>query len=101
MDHLPAVEIYSIGTELLNGQIQDSNSFWMAQQISALGGYVRRIAILDDDMDELTSSLEDACRRGARMIITSGGLGPTPDDMTVEAVARISAAPSRMERVRS
>ena len=89
MDHLPAVEIYSIGTELLNGQIQDSNSFWMAQQISALGGYVRRIAILDDDMDELASSLEDACRRGARLIITSGGLGPTPDDMTVEAVARI------------
>ena len=40
MNSLPAIEIYSIGTELLNGQIQDSNAFWMAQQIAALGGYV-------------------------------------------------------------
>ena len=62
MSDRPAIEIYSIGTELLNGQIQDTNSFWMAQQIAALGGYVRRIAILDDDMDELTGVLKDACR---------------------------------------
>ena len=89
MSERPAIEIYSIGTELLNGQIQDTNSFWMAQQIAALGGYVRRIAILDDDMDELTSVLEDACQRGTRVVITTGGLGPTPDDMTVEAIARI------------
>ena len=89
MSERPAIEIYSIGTELLNGQIQDTNSFWMAQQIVALGGYVRRIAILDDDMDELTSVLEDACQRGTRVVITTGGLGPTPDDMTVEAIARI------------
>ena len=58
MSERPAIEIYSIGTELLNGQIQDTNSFWMAQQIAALGGYVRRIAILDDDMDELTGVLK-------------------------------------------
>ena len=74
MSDRPAIEIYSIGTELLNGQIQDTNSFWMAQQIAALGGYVRRIAILDDDMDELTGVLKDACQRGARVVITTGGL---------------------------
>lgn len=84
-----AIEIYSIGTELLNGQIQDTNSFWMAQQIAALGGYVRRIAILDDDMDEMTSVLKDACMRGTRVVITTGGLGPTPDDMTVAVIAKI------------
>ena len=89
MSERPAIEIYSIGTELLNGQIQDTNSFWMAQQIAALGGYVRRIAILDDDMDELTGVLKDACQRGTRVVITTGGLGPTPDDMTVEAIAKI------------
>ena len=89
MNNLPAVEIYSIATELLNGQIQDSNSFWMAQQITGLGGYVRRITILDDEMEELVSSLKDGCRRQSRLVITSGGLGPTPDDMTIEAVARI------------
>jgi len=89
MSDRPAIEIYSIGTELLNGQIQDTNSFWMAQQVAALGGYVRRIAILDDDMDELTGVLEDACARGTRVVITTGGLGPTLDDMTVAAVATI------------
>ena len=89
MSDRPAIEIYSIGTELLNGQIQDTNSFWMAQQIAALGGYVRRIAILDDDMDELTGVLKDACQRGTQVVITTGGLGPTPDDMTVEAIAKI------------
>ena len=89
MNSLPAIEIYSIGTELLNGQIQDSNAFWMAQQIAALGGYVRRICILDDQMEELTSVFQDACQRGAKLIITTGGLGPTPDDMTVQAIAQI------------
>ena len=70
-----------IGTELLNGQIQDTNSYWMAQQIAALGGYVRRIAILDDDVDEISRVLSDACKRKTRIVITSGGLGPTPDDL--------------------
>jgi nicotinamide-nucleotide amidase len=89
LDDHPAVEIYSIGTELLNGQIQDTNSFWLAQQITALGGYVRRICILDDDMQELTSVLQNACDRNSRVLITTGGLGPTPDDMTTAALARI------------
>lgn len=89
MTQQPPIEIYSIGTELLNGQIQDTNSFWMSQQIAALGGYVRRIAILDDDVDELRSVLGDACNRGTRLIITTGGLGPTPDDLTVEVIASL------------
>ncbi len=89
MKHQPPIEIYSIGTELLNGQIQDTNSYWMAQQIASLGGFVRRIAILDDDLDELRTVLADACERQTRMIITTGGLGPTPDDLTVEVIASI------------
>ena len=72
MNHLPAVEIYSIGTELLNGQIQDTNAYWMAQQIAALGGYVRRITILDDEIDEIVSTLKEACARQTRIIITTG-----------------------------
>jgi len=89
MNDLPSVELYSIGTELLMGQIQDSNAFWMAQQIARLGGHIRRIVILDDDIDDMVRVLGDAVERGTRVIITTGGLGPTPDDLTVEAIARL------------
>jgi nicotinamide-nucleotide amidase len=86
---LPNVELYSIGTELLMGQIQDSNAFWMAQQIARLGGQIRRIVIMDDDIEDMVRVLSDSVERKTRVIITTGGLGPTPDDLTVEAIARL------------
>jgi nicotinamide-nucleotide amidase len=86
---LPSVELYSIGTELLMGQIQDTNAFWMAQQIAGLGGHISRITIMDDDVDDMVRVLGDAVSRKTRVIITTGGLGPTPDDLTVEAIARL------------
>jgi nicotinamide-nucleotide amidase len=85
----PPIELYAIGTELVLGRIQDTNSYWMAQQITELGGNLRRVTQLVDDLDEIVTALSDSLRRGTRMIITSGGLGPTPDDLTVEAVARV------------
>lgn len=89
MTDLPCVELYSIGTELLMGQIQDANAYWMAQQVEGLGGRVRRIAILDDDIEDLVRVLRDAVDRDTRVLVTTGGLGPTPDDLTVEAIARL------------
>ncbi len=89
MNDLPSVELYSIGTELLMGQIQDTNAFWMAQQIARLGGHIRRIVILDDDIEDMIRVLSDTLDRKTRAIITTGGLGPTPDDLTVEAIARL------------
>ena len=86
---LPAIELYSIGTELLMGQIQDTNTYWMARQIARIGGYVRRMAILDDRIDEIVGVLSDAVSRRTRIVVTTGGLGPTDDDLTVDAVARL------------
>ena len=83
------VEIFSIGKELLIGQIQDSNSFWLSQQITKLGGTMQRISILDDDQPTIVKALGDAVARGARTIITTGGLGPTPDDLTVPSIAEL------------
>jgi len=85
----PQIELFSIGTELLMGQIQDTNASWMAQQVASLGGTVRRITILDDVIDEIVITLQDSVDRGTRLIVTTGGLGPTADDLTVEAVARM------------
>ncbi|HAA76173.1 TPA: damage-inducible protein CinA, partial [Candidatus Latescibacteria bacterium] len=89
MNDLASVELYSIGTELLMGQIQDTNAFWMAQQIARLGGHIRRIVILDDDIEDMVRVLGNTVDRKTRAIITTGGLGPTPDDLTVEAIARL------------
>jgi nicotinamide-nucleotide amidase len=83
------VEIFSIGTELLLGRIQDSNSFWIAQQVAALGATLARITIVGDDRAVIREALREALDRGARTVITSGGLGPTPDDLTVECVAEL------------
>ena len=83
------VEIFSIGKELLIGQIQDSNSFWLSQQITKLGGTMQRITILDDHQPTIVKALGDAVKRGAKTIITTGGLGPTIDDLTVASVAEL------------
>jgi molybdenum cofactor synthesis domain-containing protein len=83
------IEIFAIGTELVLGRIQDTNSYWMAQRIAELGGTVRRLTTLTDDLDDIVHALRDSLARATGILITSGGLGPTPDDLTVEAVCRV------------
>ncbi|MGQ9629825.1 MAG: competence/damage-inducible protein A [bacterium] len=89
MTEKPAIETFAIGTELTMGRIQDTNSHWIARQIAQLGGSLRRATILRDSLEEIVEALGDSIRRGTAIIITIGGLGPTPDDLTVEALARI------------
>ena len=84
-----AIELFSIGTELVLGQIQDTNAHWIAQQILQLGGELRRVTMLRDDFNEMTEALDSAIERETALILTTGGLGPTPDDMTVAVVASL------------
>ncbi len=84
-----AIELFSIGTELVLGQIQDTNAHWIAQQILQLGGELRRVTMLRDDFEEMTEVLDSAIQRETSLILTTGGLGPTPDDMTVAVVASL------------
>src|SRR5439155_24540229 len=88
------IELFAIGTELVLGRIQDTNSFWMAQRIAELGGVVRRMTTLSDDLGDIVHALRDSLARGTATILTSGGLGPTPDDLTVEAICRVVGRPS-------
>lgn len=85
----PLIELVTIGTELILGRVVDTNSQWLAQQIVRLGGHLSRVTIVRDDQDDIIRALLDAMARGATHVITTGGLGPTPDDLTVEAVARL------------
>lgn len=81
-------EIISVGYELLDGRVVNTNASWLAERISSLGGRVARITVVGDDVGEISSAVREAMRRGADWIITSGGLGPTYDDVTLQGVAR-------------
>jgi len=87
---VPGVEIFAIGTELVIGRIADTNSFWLADQLARLGLPPRRITCLPDDPVTITEAFGEALRRGTEIVLTTGGLGPTPDDRTVECVAHLA-----------
>jgi len=81
------VEIMTIGDELLYGQVVDTNSAFMGQQLGRLGLRVRQITSVSDRADELTAALDQA-RARVRVILMTGGLGPTKDDLTKHVLAR-------------
>ncbi len=88
MKEAVTVEIFIIGNEILNGEIQDTNTHWLCREITGLGGRVVRGTALRDDLDVVAAELRAALDRGVGVIFTSGGLGPTADDLTLAAVAK-------------
>lgn len=87
MSALVSAEIFIIGNEILIGDIQDTNTTWLCSQITRLGGQVVRATTLRDNVETIGAELRAALGRSADVIITSGGLGPTADDLTLAAVA--------------
>jgi molybdenum cofactor synthesis domain-containing protein len=81
------VEILVIGNEILIGKTVDTNSNWMAKRITKYGHRLRRITTIGDSLEEISSTLKDILSRKPDIIITSGGMGPTFDDMTLEGIA--------------
>ena len=81
-------EIIAIGTELLIGDTLDTNSAFLAGRLPRLGLNLRWVTIVGDDMELLIDALQRAVGR-SDYVFTSGGLGPTEDDITSEAVARM------------
>jgi len=84
------VEIVAVGDELCYGRVYDTNSFWIADQVTRLGAFVQRITCVRDDLDEICAVLEEALGRGPRFIFVTGGLGPTPDDRTLDALSKLT-----------
>ena len=79
-------EIISIGTELLMGELTDTNASWIAGRLPALGIQLQWVSIIGDDLPKLTEAFQRGWER-SDIIFTTGGLGPTQDDLTREAVA--------------
>ncbi|MDH5636465.1 MAG: nicotinamide mononucleotide deamidase-related protein [Candidatus Bathyarchaeota archaeon] len=82
------IEIICVGNELLIGKTLNTNAQWLAKRITTLGLSTRRIAIVGDDVDEIFSTIREAMERNPRFVITTGGLGPTFDDKTLEGLAK-------------
>lgn len=85
---MPNAEIVAIGSELLLGQIVDTNSAWMAQRLSELGIDLYFKTIVGDNPGRMKEVIGRAHER-ADLVITSGGLGPTQDDLTREIIAEV------------
>lgn len=82
-------EVISIGDELTSGQRLDTNSQWISRQLADLGVTTRFHTTVADDVEAMESAFSIACNRAA-FVITTGGLGPTDDDLTRSVIASIA-----------
>ena len=81
------VEIISVGNEVLAGDVVDTNSNWLARQATQRGGRVQRITTIPDVIDTIAQAVRDALARQPDLILCTGGLGPTADDLTLAGIA--------------
>jgi FAD synthetase len=79
--------IVVIGNEILSGKVADTNSGFLTRELRKVGVDVRRISVISDDLDDIADTVRDFHRR-FDFVFTSGGVGPTHDDVTIEGIAR-------------
>ncbi|WP_262965931.1 competence/damage-inducible protein A [Methylobacter psychrophilus] len=94
----PTLEIFSQGEEIVTGQTVDTNAAWLSQQAVDCGFTVTRHTAVGDKLDDLIMLLQDIAQR-ADCCICTGGLGPTSDDLTAEAVATAFNLPLEFDEV--
>jgi nicotinamide-nucleotide amidase len=85
------------GTEVLTGRVSDRNGPWLAEQLRLLGVDIAQIVLVGDRPGDLRASLGFLAETGVDLIITSGGLGPTADDLTAEVVAEFQGRPLELD----
>lgn len=86
------VEILAVGTELLLGQIANTNARWMSESLAAIGADVLHHQVVGDNLDRIVEAMRLSADR-ADVVIVTGGLGPTQDDITRDALAVVMGAP--------
>jgi nicotinamide-nucleotide amidase len=85
------------GTEVLTGRVADRNGPWLADQLRVLGVDVGHVVVVGDRPDDLLAALTFLADTGVPLVITTGGLGPTADDLTAELVGRFQGRPSALD----
>ncbi|MGB9722560.1 MAG: competence/damage-inducible protein A [Chloroflexia bacterium] len=86
-------EILAIGNELLLGEVLDTNSGFLCRYLTCRGGRVRRVVQVPDEPEAIAAEVRGALGRSPDLILTTGGLGPTDDDLTLQAVAQALGRP--------
>ena len=81
------------GTEVLTGRVSDRNGPWLAERLRELGVDLAFTAIVGDRREDMEAALRFMADRGMDLVLTSGGLGPTADDLTAEVVGRFQGRP--------
>jgi molybdenum cofactor synthesis domain-containing protein len=79
--------IVVIGNEILSGKVTDTNSSFLTRELRAMGVDVRRISVIPDDLDDIARTVR-RFHETFDLVFTSGGVGPTHDDITIEGIAR-------------
>jgi len=92
------IEIINTGNELLNGKIQNTNLDFLIRNLARLGARLTQVSIIPDDLDLISSTLYAALERNTDVVITTGGLGATYDDMTLTAVAKAIKRPLVLDK---
>jgi nicotinamide-nucleotide amidase len=87
------------GTEVLSGIIADRNGPWLSERLREIGVDTAHIVIVGDRAQDMLAALEFMASEGLDLIVTSGGLGPTADDLTAEVVGRFSGREMRLDPV--
>lgn len=82
------MEIICIGNELLIGKVANTNATWLAKQATQLGVNVWRVTVIQDIVGEIAGTINEALERKPQFIVTTGGLGPTFDDKTLQGLAK-------------
>lgn len=82
------VEMLAVGKELLIGRTLNTNAHWLGKRLARVGSMLGRVTVIDDDLGEISSAFREIVSRSPDFLVVVGGLGPTPDDMTLEGVAR-------------
>ena len=83
-----SIEIICVGNELLIGKIKDTNAHYLAKQATQLGANVKRVTVIQDTVPEIAQAICEAIARKPQFIITTGGLGPTFDDKTLQGLGK-------------
>ncbi len=85
------------GTEVLTGRVADRNGPWLAEQLRLLGVDIAHVVIVGDRPDDIRAALRFLAGLGLDLVLTSGGLGPTADDLTAEVVASFQGRPTHLD----